>query len=129
MRLGLRHAEPRELPGVEQPARDLLLFICRHEMIFVEGPLRVLNDEADRDLVLRRQFEIALIMGRHRHDCAGAILVQDKVRDPDRNAGLRKWIEGVSPGEHAFFFTIRGKTDRLVLPGHPSDGFPHGRRL
>ena len=64
--------------------------------IVFEGPVDVLgrvselrirvDDNLDRQAVLGRELEVALIVRRHRHDRASAVVSQNKVRYPDRNA-------------------------------------------
>ena len=39
----------------------------------------------DRQVVLARELEVALVVRRHGHDGAGAVLAQHEVRDPDRH--------------------------------------------
>ena len=48
-----------------------------------------MDDHLDRQAVLGRELEVALIVGRHGHHRAGAVFAQHEVRDPDRNAFAR----------------------------------------
>ena len=43
-------------------------------------------------------------MGRHCHDCAGAVSGKHVIGDPNWNFFLIYWIYGVRAGEHAGFF-------------------------
>ena len=66
-------------------------------------------------------------MGRHTHDSAGAIFEQYIIGDPDLHFFAIEGVDGVSAGEHAFFFHIRrGPVDFAQL-ANLGDKFPYGR--
>ena len=50
------------------------------------------------------EIKVALIVRRHRHDGARAVIGQNIVRDPDRRRGTVDGIARVGAGEHAGFF-------------------------
>ena len=58
------------------------------------------------DAVLAAEFEIALVVRRHRHDGARAVAHQHEVADPDRHLLAAERIDGVVPGEEAFLLDI-----------------------
>ncbi len=53
-----------------------------------------------------RELEVALVVARHRHDRAGAVVHQHVVRDPDRNARAVHGIDAVAAGEYAGLFLV-----------------------
>ncbi len=69
------------------------------------------DDDADRQLILAGKLEVALVVGRHRHDRAGAVFRQDEVRHPDRHVLAGKRIDRRAAGVESFLL------DRAVAPG------------
>ena len=63
-----------------------------------------LDDLNDRQVELGGELEIARVMRRHGHDCAGAVAGEHVVGNPDGNLLAVDRIDGVSAGEHAGFF-------------------------
>ena len=53
--------------------------------------------------VLGGKFIIALIVRRYRHDCAGAVAHQYKVRYPYWHLAAIQWVDSVQAGGDAFF--------------------------
>ena len=51
-------------------------------------------DGPDRQAVLPGELEVALVVRRHAHDRAGAVLGQDEVGDPDRDRLARGRVRG-----------------------------------
>ncbi len=62
----------------------------------------------NRQAVLHREFEIALILAGRAHDCAGAVAHQDVVGDPNRDVSIGKDVVRVGAGEDAGFLLDRG---------------------
>src|SRR5204863_135435 len=61
------------------------------------------HDDADRKVVLRCKFEIALIVTGNSHDRARSVLHQHEVAEPDRNLLFGERIDRVLTGEAALF--------------------------
>ena len=132
----LAHARQRrlgrqagELAGIDEPA---VVFEGAVDLLRRVAQLGIrMDDNLDRQLVLRRKLEVALVVRRHRHDRASAVLAQHEVRDPDRNALLRERIPGVPAGEKPFLLDLAGQTLRCG-PGFetrsPSCGTPPDRQ-
>ena len=57
------------------------------------------DDLSDRELELRGELEVPLVVRRDRHDGAGAVLHQDVVGNPDRDRFTRRRIAGVGADE------------------------------
>ena len=74
-----------------------------------------LDHDFDFKPIFTGEFEIALIVRRNRHDCASAVIHQDKVRDVDRHFVARRGIHAVTPREEAFFFHVGAGELRAVL--------------
>jgi hypothetical protein len=77
----------------------------------------------DRKPVLRREGEVALVMSRHRHDRAGAVLHEHVVGDPDRDALAGRGIDRVTAGEDAGLFLVADlPRDDVLLRGGQTVG-------
>ena len=76
----------------------------------------VLRDHRDdRQRERRRELGVALVVRRHGHDRAGAVLHQHVVGDPDRDALAVDGVRRVTPGEHAgllALLALLGRTRR-----------------
>jgi hypothetical protein len=59
------------------------------------------DDHADRQRVLLREFPVALVVARHRHDRAGAVAHQHEVGDVDRQRFARDRMQRAQAGVHA----------------------------
>ena len=62
-------------------------------------------------------------MGRYGHDSAGAVFVENIVRDPDRHALAGQRVDGIAAGEHAEFRCIFRGADDVVFISHLFDEF------
>ena len=62
-----------------------------------------LHDDADWQVELAREFEVALIVCGHSHDSARAIRHQHVIGDPDRDALAVDGIDGIAAREDARF--------------------------
>src|SRR5262249_16011742 len=60
------------------------------------------------------EFEVALVVSRHRHDGAGAVLGQQEVGDPDRHFLAGKGIVRLAPGVEPFLLDLALET-RLAI--------------
>ena len=60
-----------------------------------------------RQTVGAGQLKVALVVGRHRHDRAGAVLHEHEVGRIDRHPLVGERIAAVGAGEHAAFFLLR----------------------
>lgn len=58
--------------------------------------------------VLLGEVEVALVVGGHGHNRAGAVFGKDEVAEPNRNLTAREGVEAVGAGEDAFFFEAVG---------------------
>ena len=86
--------EAVELAGVHQASRAVVrLGAC---VVGVRVRLR-LDDDRDREAVLPRELEVALIVPRNAHHRAGAVLAEHEVRDPDRDRPLVNGLMAVRP--------------------------------
>ena len=79
--LGIFDRHPVEKVGIDEHALARL-GLAREELVGIFGAG---SDHArDRQAVLGREFEVALVVARHRHDRAGAVIHQHEIRDIDR---------------------------------------------
>ena len=77
-----------------------------------------LDDLADRQLELRGEFEITLVMRRDRHDRAGPVFHEHVVRGPNRDRLAGRGIAGVGAEEHAALGPVTDATGHDVLGLH-----------
>ncbi len=54
-----------------------------------------MDDRNDWQLELLREFKVANVVRRYRHDCAGTVADEDVVGDPDRNGLAVDRIDGI----------------------------------
>ena len=73
-------------------------------LVCIVAFVRYFNYLFDWQRVFMCEFEIALIMPRHRHDCASAVIHQYKVRDPDRYFFTANRMNGEYAGCTTFLF-------------------------
>ena len=112
LRLGRR--DTVEHPRVHEASRTRVRLIERRAHIRIVGR----DDADDRQLVRLREREVALVVTRHRHDRAGAVLHQHVVGDPDRDALARRRIRRVRSREGARLLGALAHLARHdVLPG------------
>ena len=64
-----------------------------------------LDDDLNGQAVLARELEVALVVGGHRHDRAGAVLRQHEVRDPDGHRPARERVDAAAAGVEALLST------------------------
>ena len=90
-----------------------------HRRLFADRPRLRHNHQANFDLVLFRKLVIALIVRRHAHDRAGAVIHQDVVRHPDRHLLAVIRIHREMAGVHAVLFDLAdvARLSRLALLG------------
>ena len=84
-----------EIPSPKNPrqSHDITMFL-----------IKCLNNVNDRQIIFHSEFEIALIMRRHSHDCPSSVAGENIVSDPDWNRLAINWIKSVSACENAGFF-------------------------
>ncbi len=82
-RLGLGGVEPGEGAGFDQYAGLLIGLV--HAGGFQWASLG-LDDDPDRDRIGGGKLEIALVVGRHRHDRAGAVFHEHEIGGIDRQS-------------------------------------------
>ena len=78
---------------------------------------------ADFQAVLGGEVEVALVVGRHGHDCARAVGHQHVVGDPNGNALAVNRVDRVAAGEHARLVVVQRHPLQLGLArggGHVS---------
>ena len=86
-----------------------------------------LVDEADGQAILARELEVALIVGRDGHDCAGAVAHQNVVGDPDRDWHVIGRVDSERTGEDARLGSLRvDSLDLRCLLGPAHIGFHFG---
>jgi hypothetical protein len=78
----LKTFEPREGTGVDHSP---LVNICLGHRVGVQCPVERLDYHPDRQAIFLGELEVALIVCRHRHDGARAVVHQDEISDPDGN--------------------------------------------
>jgi hypothetical protein len=61
----------------------------------IAGRLSRLDDDLNRQRVLARELEVALVVGRHGHDRAGAVAAEHVVGDEDRDPLAVDRVDGV----------------------------------
>ena len=71
--------------------------------------------------VLARELEVALVVGRHRHDRARAVAHEHEVADPDRDLLARERVDRVAAGEDAFLLDLALETRAAVLRAQARD--------
>jgi len=67
-----------------------------------------LDDHANGQIVLAREFKVALVVGGHRHDSAAAVAHQDVIGRPHGHAFPADRVERVRSGEDAGFGAVGG---------------------
>ena len=93
------------------------------------------DDLDDRDRELGRELEVALVVGRHRHDGAGAVAHEHVVADPDGDRRVVHRVHGVGAGEDAGLLLLGAQAldlalaARLVLVGDHGVALPGHREL
>ena len=101
-----------ELAGVDQRTRAVVRL--RHGRAR-QRPAVGLHDDRNREAVLAGELEVALVVPRHAHHRAGAVLDQDEVRDPDRDRLLRERVDGRPAGRKPFLLHVAGHPRGSVL--------------
>ena len=87
-------------------------FNRRSHFIGIDQVITIRVDhDLDRQSVLARELKVALVMGWHCHDGAGAVAHQHVICDPDRDMLTGSGVDGIPAGEYAGFLT----RDRLAL--------------
>ena len=106
--LDLRRREPPfPQPGHDAPLRiaarqPVELPRVHHGAVLGDARERLvgLHDSAHGEVERRRELEVALVVGRHRHDGARAVLHDHVVGDPDGDRFPGRWIAGVGAEKH-----------------------------
>ena len=80
---------------------------------------RRLDHHPHRQAVLAGELEVALVVGGHGHDGAGAVLQQHVVGGPDGDQLAVDRVDGVRPQEHALLVALGGQPLDLGLAAHP----------
>ena len=108
--------EAVELAGVHEASRAIVGLACHRcrPRSSVLPPSR-LDDDRDRQVVLPRELEVALIVSRHAHHGARAVLAEHEVRDPDRHRPIGERIDRRPPRVEAFFLDLACHARRAVL--------------
>ena len=116
--LGLLRVEPVELARVDEDEPGLGL---GGSMVGPAGVAGGGGREYPDDLlpVLRGELEVALVVGRDRHDRTGPVFHQDVVGDPDRNRVAARRIDGKRSGEHPGLFPLPHLAGDQVLGRRP----------
>ncbi len=108
--------QPVKLAGVEQHVvrrRVVVLALFRRRTI--ARP----DDRHDRQLVLLREIEVALVVRRHAHHRSRAVFDEHVVRDPNRNGQIRVRIDRKTAGKEAFFRNLTGQPAGAILRPKP----------
>ncbi len=97
LRQAVFDAEPAVGIGVDEEA----LIGLKRGLEWPSGRFRGRADDlTDRELIFLRELEVARVVGGHAHDRPRAISGEDVVRDPDRDALVRKWVDRRGAGEY-----------------------------
>src|SRR6266581_6429567 len=56
------------------------------------------DDDLDRQIELAGKLEVALVVRRHGHHRAGAVVAENEVRDPDGHRLFRERVDGAEAG-------------------------------
>ena len=104
--LGVFVGQAVEFAGVHEHAGSGIGFgqIFGSERRFAFG----LDNHDALHAVLLGEVEVALVVGGHGHNRAGAVFGKDEVAEPNRNLTAREGVEAVGAGEDAFFFEAVG---------------------
>ena len=86
-----------------------------------------LHDHLDRQTVLARELEVALIVRRHRHDRPRAVLGQHEVGDPDWHRFALERIQGEAARVEPFLLDLAGRPRGAIE--RPEAGEPRAERL
>src|SRR5690349_12876030 len=78
--LGILDAQAVEEAGVDDDA-VAAFGLARERLVRIRSACR--HDARDRQTIFGREFEVAAVVARHRHDRAGAVIHQDEVGDED----------------------------------------------
>ena len=92
------------MPWADERLDDLALRLVRRATVErpgVDQPAVVVDHGDDRQLEALRELAVTFVVGRHRHDRAGAVLHQHVVGDPDRDLLAGHGVRRVPPGEDA----------------------------
>ncbi len=114
--------DPVERAGADQAPRPL---VRRGHRRRIERLPLGLHDDRDRQAVLAGELEVALVVGRHRHHRAGAVVVQDEVGGVDRDPVPRGGVHAIPPGEHPLLHEVLARPGDPVLARDPVDELPH----
>jgi len=110
--LGVLHAQAIERDGfVPRVAADTLT--CEGQ--FGRGAIGTAIDRRDFEAELCGELEVALVVGRHRHDGAFAVAHEHVVGDEDRDALAAHRVDRVRAGEDAGFRFRFGLTIDVAL--------------
>ena len=110
LRLQVFHAV--EGAGVDQ---DPFVGVGLGHGLYVQDPVGGLDHHDERQVVLLGELEVALVVGRDRHDAAGAVVGQDEVRRVDRHLPPRDGVQAVGVEEDALLLVVLGGPHLLVL--------------
>ena len=111
----VRRREAGKLPRV----RELRLLRLHHVRKLRLAAVRRDDHRRHRQLVRARELEVAAVVRGHAADCAGAVLHQHVVGDPDREALAVGGIGHVATGEDAVLLFL------LAFDERPRSGAPH----
>ena len=82
-----------------------------------------------RQFVLPREYEVALVVGRDPHHCAGAVVGEDVVGDPEGDKGAIGWVAHPGTDRHTPFGFVVGRALKLALAAHQITEGLHVDRL
>ena len=107
----LAGGEARVRPRVHGPA------VAGEEFTRLRGAVRWLDDRDHIESEGLRELEIAVVVGRHRHDGAGAVGGEDVVCHPDRHGPPRERVDHVRTGKHARLLAGQISAVEVALAG------------
>ena len=96
----------------------------RHRRRVQLAPRRA-HDDRDRQPVLLRELEVALVVRGHGHHRPGAVLHQHEVRGPDRDLRAGQRVHRVRPGEDALLLDLARRARRALQAPGPLDERAH----
>ena len=119
-RLHVLHAV--EAPGIHQNA---LFDIGLLHGLGVQGPVRRLNHHDEGQAVLLGELEVALVVGGHGHDAAGAVVGQHEIRGEDGHSLVGHRVQAMGIEKNPFLFIVFRRPHHLVLLLDLVDERPH----
>jgi len=121
---GLHVFHAVERTGIDQ---DAFLHIRLRHGLDIEGLVGRLNDHDEGEIIFSGEFEVPLVVSRHRHDATRAVIGEDEIGGVDRHPLFRYWVQAVGVEEDTLLLVVvRGAQDLVMLLDlvHPLPNLP-----